>query len=192
MNKNQVANVPNLLSALRLLLMFYVVDAATSGWMRLAFVFFVIASVTDFLDGWIARRWNLRTELGAWLDPVADKFLMAGTFIALGLVGIVPWWLVVIVVGRDVYLLLAASACMLFTSLHEFPPSKFGKWSTTFQMMFVIVVMVQSIVHIPASLNGLDMIVVCLRALVVLFAFVTAIEYTLRGFVTLRRIASVR
>ena len=91
------------------------------------------------IDGWLARRFHWESKLGAILDPLADKLLLVCMFLALGLDGSIPWWLVSIVIGRDLLLLLGA-AC-LYRRIKSFPPSKAGKLSTIIQGITVLVVL---------------------------------------------------
>jgi cardiolipin synthase len=89
----------------------------------------------------VARRFRLATPVGAWLDPVADKCLLSGAFLALAAAGMMPWWLVGIVFGRDFYILAGAASVMLLTSVRKFPPSIWGKVSTFVQILTVVVSM---------------------------------------------------
>jgi cardiolipin synthase len=89
----------------------------------------------------VARRFRLATPAGAWLDPVADKCLLSGAFLALAAAGMMPWWLVGIVFGRDFYILAGAASVMLITSVRKFPPSIWGKVSTFVQILTVVVSM---------------------------------------------------
>src|SRR5579859_5693674 len=99
--------VPNLFTTLRLVLVPAVIRAILLGQHTLALVLFACAAVTDVLDGAIARKFNLTSQFGAYLDPIADKALLSGVFLALALSGNIPWWLVLTIFGRDLYLLLA-------------------------------------------------------------------------------------
>ena len=96
------------------------------------------AALTDILDGAVARRFRLATPAGAWLDPVADKCLLSGVFLALAAAGTVPWWLVGIVFGRDFYILAGAATVMLLTPVRKFPPSIWGKVSTLVQIVTAV------------------------------------------------------
>jgi|SRR5271157_347518 len=128
----------NLLTLLRLVLVPFVILAILDGRHTLALALFAVAAFTDVLDGAVARRFHLATPLGARLDPVADKCLLSGVFLALAGVGAVPWWLVGIVFGRDLYLLAGAATVMLLTPVREFPPSIWGKASTLVQIVTVV------------------------------------------------------
>jgi cardiolipin synthase len=126
-------NAANLLTLVRLALVPFVVLAILDGRHTLALALFIGAGLTDYLDGFVARRFGLGTAAGAWLDPVADKCLLSGVFLALAAAGTVPWWLVAIIFGRDFYILAGAATVMLLTPLRKFPPSIWGKISTLVQ-----------------------------------------------------------
>lgn len=102
---SRVLTVPNLLSFLRLALvpvfLWLIIDGA-DGW---ALLVLAVSSLTDFLDGWIARRFNQITRLGQLLDPAADRLYIFAALIGLAWRDLVPWWIVLVVVGRDVFLL---------------------------------------------------------------------------------------
>ncbi|PXA67426.1 CDP-diacylglycerol--glycerol-3-phosphate 3-phosphatidyltransferase [Cryobacterium arcticum] len=97
--------VPNLLSFLRLALVPVFLSLLVTGADAWALLVLAVSSLTDFLDGWIARRFNQITRLGQLLDPAADRLYIFAALIGLAWRELVPWWLVVIVVGRDVFLL---------------------------------------------------------------------------------------
>ena len=127
-------NLPNGFTALRLALVPFVILAILHGAHFLALALFAVAAVTDVLDGAAARRLGAATRFGAVLDPIADKCLLSGVFLALAAAGSAPWWLVAIIFGRDIYILLGAAAALRFTSLRKFPPSVWGKLSTLVQV----------------------------------------------------------
>ncbi len=111
---------------------------------RVAFVVIVLAAVTDFLDGFLARRWQVDSPFGEALDPIADKALLSGAFIALWLAGPVEGWLAAVVLGRDVLILLFTGGAILFAKeLRRFPPSYLGKISTAVQIALVIAIVIQ-------------------------------------------------
>lgn len=97
--------VPNLITLMRLILVPITIGFMLEGEMAAAFGMFVLAGISDGLDGFIARRFNARTRLGAWLDPLADKALLVSIFVTLGTLGFMPRWLVVTVVARDVLII---------------------------------------------------------------------------------------
>jgi len=131
--------IPNLLSLARLLLVPCFLFASMRGWFVTAFVLFVVAAVTDSLDGMIARRWNMRSRIGALLDPVADKTLMVCgvlyyTFAANIPVVRIPGWLTFTVFIRD--FMIGFFVYLMYTrvKITRFPPSAYGKISTILQM----------------------------------------------------------
>jgi cardiolipin synthase len=93
--------IPNYITVLRLLLVPFVVWSLLTGQQLAAFLAFVVAGVSDGVDGYIARRFDMRSELGGYIDPIADKLLLVSVFIVLGYQGVLPIWLVSIVVFRD-------------------------------------------------------------------------------------------
>lgn len=97
--------IPNVLTVLRLLAVPLIVLLMIEHRMSLAFLLFVAAGVTDGLDGFLAKRFNWRTELGAWLDPLADKALLVSIYVTLGIFGHIPAWLVILVVSRDILII---------------------------------------------------------------------------------------
>jgi cardiolipin synthase (CMP-forming) len=110
------ANVPNFLTIGRILLVPFTVWSLLQSDYVVAFLSFTIAGVTDGLDGYLARRYHLQTELGAYLDPLADKSLMVSVYVTLAILTFIPPWLAIIVVTRDV---LIVSAVLLSRYLEQ-------------------------------------------------------------------------
>ncbi len=98
---------------------------------------FIIIGITDVVDGFVARRFGASSRLGAYLDPIADKVLLSGTFLVLALTGAIEWWLAAVVLGRDFIILAAAGILYLATARRNFPPSPWGKISTFVQIVFL-------------------------------------------------------
>jgi cardiolipin synthase len=132
-------NAANLLTLVRLALVPVVVWAILDGRHTLALELFACAALTDVLDGAVARRFRLATPLGAWLDPVADKCLLSGVFLALASASTLPWWLVAVIFGRDLYILAGAGTVMLLTPVRKFRPSIWGKATTFLQIVTAVV-----------------------------------------------------
>lgn len=110
-----------------------------------ALLLIVLTALTDFLDGFLARRWSVHSRLGEALDPIADKVLLSGAFVALWLAGAVEKWLMALVLGRDVLILLfAGGAVFLAHDLRRFPPSLWGKISTAVQIALVIAIALEA------------------------------------------------
>lgn len=133
-------NLPNLLTALRILLVAPVVWSLQATRYRTALVLFVIAGVTDLLDGYLARRFNWRTRLGSVLDPVADKLLLSVVYVALAWIDQLPWWLALVVVARDLVIMSGALAFHLLIGEVEMAPRLSGKVNTAVQLSLVAVV----------------------------------------------------
>lgn len=102
---SRILTIPNVLSLIRLALVPVFLVLVIAGNDLLALVTLIVSSATDYLDGVLARRLNQVTRLGQLLDPAADRLFIFATVVGLTIRGIVPWWLVVIIVGRDVMLL---------------------------------------------------------------------------------------
>ena len=136
-------NVPNILTLVRILTIPAFLILLTSGRPGLALAIFVAGGITDALDGAIARLTDTKTELGAILDPLADKLLLLSSFCVLALSGLVPNWLTVLVLFRDVFLLAGYLFLFVFTGEWiEVRPSVVGKMTTFFQLTSVTLVLV--------------------------------------------------
>jgi cardiolipin synthase len=108
--------------------------AILRGHEHMALAVLLLAAITDYLDGWVARRLQVESALGAYLDPIADKLLLVTLYFCEGLAGYLPAWLVAMVFGRDLMILAFAAWALLFTRLRSFPPSVWGKISTGAQI----------------------------------------------------------
>jgi cardiolipin synthase (CMP-forming) len=97
-----ILNLPNLITIGRILLVPVIVWAIGSGQMQIAFLVFLIAGVSDAVDGFLAKRLSMTSDLGAHLDPLADKALIVSIYVALGITEAIPRWLVILVVSRDI------------------------------------------------------------------------------------------
>lgn len=126
--------LPNLLSLLRAALAPAVAWAILRGHERIALAVLLLAAITDYLDGWAARKLRVESAAGAYLDPIADKLLLVTLYFCEGLAGYLPAWLVALVFGRDLMILAFAAWALLFTRLRSFPPSVWGKISTGAQI----------------------------------------------------------
>jgi cardiolipin synthase (CMP-forming) len=136
-------NLPNFLTLVRIVAIpFFLVLLASHLYVD-ALVVFVIGGLTDALDGFLARKMNQKTSLGAHLDPIADKLLLTSSFIMLGMMGALPLWLVVLVVSRDVVILAGfVFISFLVAERIEVQPTLIGKLSTAFQLLTIAVVLV--------------------------------------------------
>lgn len=128
-------HLPNAITSLRILLTPWIGVLVARGEWRTAFWLTLGAGLSDGLDGWLARRFSWQSRLGAYLDPISDKALLATLFLGLGFVGALPWWMVGLAFGRDLMILAFAAYGMTTKGLRNFPPSIWGKLSTALQML---------------------------------------------------------
>lgn len=142
-------NLPNLLTLLRLTLVPVVIYLIVAGRYFVGAWVFGAAAFTDILDGAAARWMGVSTPAGAYLDPIADKCLLSGVYLALAWAHLVPWWLVAIIFGRDIYILAGVGIFMLFTPVRQFPPSIWGKVSTFVQISTAVLWMARIIFGTP-------------------------------------------
>lgn len=136
----QVFSVPNQLTFLRLgFLPFFIIAIRYSRY-DWALALLIAAGVSDGLDGLLARRLNQKTQLGTFLDPIADKLLLSSSYLILAIKGRIAWWLAILVLGRDALILIACAVILLVVGYMTFPPSIYGKVNTTLQILLVLVV----------------------------------------------------
>jgi len=135
-------NIPNLITLGRILLVPIVVWAiATPGAMWIAFVLFVAAGISDAVDGFLAKRFNMATELGAYLDPLADKALIVSIYLTLGINNLIPRWLVILVVSRDILIVGGILLSWLMGNPLKIKPLLVSKLNTVAQIVFACVVL---------------------------------------------------
>jgi len=132
-----VKHLPNLLTAARLALTPYLFLLIFHRQYRTIIPIFILISVTDVADGYLARRLHASSRLGSYLDPIADKILLSGTFLALALNGALESWVSAVVLDRVVLILATAAVLYLTTGRRNFPPSRWGKASTFVQILFL-------------------------------------------------------
>ncbi len=133
--------LPNLITIGRLVIVPVLVVTLGQGAWTLAFVLFVLAGISDAADGIIARRFGLRSELGAYLDPLADKALLVSIYVTLSVVGILPGWLAIVVVSRDVMIVAAILVSRLMDRPVEIKPLFVSKLNTAAQIAFAALVL---------------------------------------------------
>ena len=134
-------NIPNLISVMRLLLVPLTVWLIISGAYGWAFITFMAAGISDGIDGYLARRFDWRTKLGAYLDPLADKALVVSVFVTLGFLKVIPAWLVIIVVSRDVLIIGAVVLSRLMDNPVRVAPLMVSKVNTVAQIGFLVSVL---------------------------------------------------
>jgi cardiolipin synthase (CMP-forming) len=133
--------IPNLITLGRILLVPVIVWAIASGQMTIAFAVFVIAGLSDAVDGFLAKRFNMTSEIGALLDPLADKALLVSIYVSLGIWGAIPRWLVILVVSRDIMIVGAVIVSWLLDKPVAMRPSKVSKLNTVAQVIFAALVL---------------------------------------------------
>ena len=136
-----VASLPNLITLARLVLVPLIIVLIINGDWPAAFVVFVAAGISDAVDGFLARRMNLRTELGAYLDPIADKALLTSIYVTLAVIGVVPVSVAVLVVARDLMIIGAVVVSWLLSHPVEIRPLLVSKANTTAQISFAALVL---------------------------------------------------
>ena len=180
-NLAQFRAVPNLLTLLRLFLLPFLVIQIFDGRWIVAATLFVLAGISDGLDGLLARRLGQHTKLGQYLDPIADKLMLSTLFLVLTHAGLIPRYVTVLVFSRDLGILLLSTLLFMTNALRDFQPSLFGKLSTATQIAAVIAVFCGQLVGGELTLEARDLL---LRAVAVL-APVSAAQYAL---IVLRRL----
>ncbi len=183
-------HIPNLLTVLRLL------GAPLSVWfiaqnqLTIAFWIFLGVSATDWLDGYLARRWQATSKLGQILDPIADKFLIMSVYLALGFWEFIPFWLTTLVLSRDFLILLSSSVIILTRRTNvNLTPTLIGKISTTVQMLFVGLLLAKGapVLSFPTSSIENNLMIFFLYS-VAFFTILSGITYARTGINALRKL----
>jgi len=133
--------IPNIITLGRIILVPIIVWAIVSSQMEIAFAIFVVAGVSDAVDGFLAKRFNMTSELGALLDPLADKALLVSIYVSLGVWGEIPRWLVILVVSRDIMIVSAVIVSWLFDKPVAMKPLMVSKLNTVVQVAFAALVL---------------------------------------------------
>jgi cardiolipin synthase len=149
---SRIVTVPNLLTMFRMALIPVFVSLLFSRKFAWALGVFVLAGLTDGLDGLLARRLNQGSQLGTILDPIADKLLLVTSFIVLSIPAIapqplprhfpIPVWVTVVVISRDIFIIVGAAAINIVTGFRRFRPSWLGKINTTVQILAIAAILI--------------------------------------------------
>jgi cardiolipin synthase len=149
---SRIVTVPNLLTMFRMVLIPVFVSLLFYDKFTPALLVFVLAGVTDGLDGLLARRFNQKSQLGTILDPIADKLLLVTSFVVLSLPSIapqplprhfpIPFWVTAAVISRDVFIIVGAAAINIVTGFRAFRPSLLGKINTTVQILAIVLILI--------------------------------------------------
>ena len=168
MKKNLfIISLPNVITVIRILLTPIFVIFLQSGWYLYALLVFVVAAVSDGLDGFVARYFNQRTELGAYLDPLADKLLLITAFIGMAVFQFIPGWLAVIVISRDILILMGIGVLTVTQAKFEIHPSLWSKMTTFTQLFTICLVLLSLIVSVP---NGIKSVFFFLTAVITIIS----------------------
>jgi len=170
----QIFSFPNQLTLLRMVFLPFIVIKLVEGHYLPALILFVLAGLSDGLDGLLARTLKQQTLVGQYLDPIADKALLSTVFLVLSILHKIPWKFTVLVFSRDAYILAASTVLYAIAGLRDFRPSIFGKANTFAQLAAVFFVLLQQIApHRWISIARLT----SLRA-VFAFTIISGVHYT--------------
>jgi cardiolipin synthase len=172
---SQIFTYPNQLTLLRMMFLPFIVIYMVSGRYGVALVLFMIAGMSDGLDGLLARHLNQQTKLGQYLDPIADKLLLSTTFMVLSILHKIPWRYTVVVFSRDISILFASAVLFAIAGLRDFRPSIFGKANTFAQVAAVVAVMVLQLYPV----KWVAIVRIGLLRAVFAFTIISALHYTI-------------
>jgi len=179
-------NIPNFLSLLRIILVPVIVIFLIQDEYAKALIVFTIAGLTDAMDGTLARLMNQQTELGAFLDPIADKILLTTSFISLSIFHIIPGWLTVIVISRDFIILLGIMILSLMSVKYEIKPLFVSKITTALQIGTVFFSLFLK--SFNYDIISHDLIIV-LSWLTAIFTIISGLFYIFKGIKFLNKTA---
>jgi len=170
-------NIPNLITLLRIILVPVIVILRIQGSFYKALIVFIVAGLSDALDGFLARVLKQQTVLGAFLDPIADKALLASSFVTLSILHIIPSWLAVIVISRDFIILLGISVLSIMSITVEIRPAFISKVTTGLQLITILLAL--SVRCLPFDFN--EMWLLTLYWVTALLTILSGLNYMLRG-----------
>jgi cardiolipin synthase len=172
-------SIPNLITLARILLVPVIVWAIASNEMQVAFGLFIAAGVSDLVDGFLAKRFRMATELGAYLDPLADKAMLVSIYVALGIVEAIPRWLVILVVWRDIMIVTAVILSWLLDKPVKLKPLTISKVNTLAQVLLAAFVLAWLGVglHLEVAINSLTALVAVLTLLSLAFYVVAWVRH---------------
>jgi cardiolipin synthase len=168
-------HIPNIICLLRIALILPLLQAMLAGQDVRILVLFSIAAVSDGLDGYLAKRFQWTSELGKYLDPIADKLLLMSVFITASWLDIAPWWVAAVAVARDVLLGLGAISYRLWIGPLRGRPTIMSKINTGAQMVYLLAVILASAVQLPPR-----EVLAALAVIVVLTTIASGVDYVTR------------
>lgn len=164
--------LPNAISMFRIALVVPIVLLVENAQFADALVVFFLAGFSDGLDGFLARRFNWHTPLGALLDPIADKLMIASTYVTLAWIGQIPAWLAAVVVARDIVIIGGATAYNFLIAPVKGEPTRISKLNTALELLFVVTVLAHAAFAWPPAI-----VVTVLGAGVFVTVVVSGIDY---------------
>jgi cardiolipin synthase len=181
--------LPNFLTFARLASLPFLVMAILDGRHGVALAIFLVAAITDIVDGYVARRFGMGSPLGAWLDPIVDKLFLVSTFVVFALPSTptrlhIPIWLLVLMIFRDVFIVVICLVLFLALGIRDFPPSILGKLTTFLEISTVVAILLVNVGRMPVIVAT-----TCMQ-LVAVFATVSALHYSWRIMARLPRPAT--
>ena len=147
-------SIPNIITLGRIILVPIIVWAIVSSQMEIAFAIFVVAGVSDAVDGFLAKRFGMTSEIGAYLDPLADKALLMSIYVALGIVDAIPRSLVILVVSRDIMIIAGVMLSWLVGHPVQIKPHPVSKLNTVCQILFAGLVLASLGFHFQMGVAG--------------------------------------
>lgn len=169
-------SLPNIISLGRLFSVPLIVSLILSDQTFFALIVFTLAGLSDALDGFLARVFKSRTDLGTYLDPLADKALLVGVYLALGYTGLIDFWVVILVVFRDLVIIGGILLLFLFKSPIQMKPLMISKINTVVQLVFAFFVLSQA-----SSLLGFEGLTIYFGYLVALTTVLSGLSYVIIG-----------
>jgi len=145
--------IPNLITTIRIIFAPIFIIYLINDQLLSALIVFVLCTLSDGLDGMVARLFNQKSRLGAYLDPLADKILLVAAFIALSIRGYLPAWLGVMVISRDILIMLGVLVLFLNSLDFNIRPSMLSKANTIFQFVTVLLVLSKAFTPISSELR---------------------------------------
>ena len=170
-------NLPNTITVIRILLVPLFVIYLQKHLFLLSLIVFTVAAISDGLDGLFARFFNQRTSLGAYLDPIADKMLLASAFVTLAIQEIIPFWLSVVVISRDILILTGVLICTMADIKVKIQPSIISKFTTVAQLLTVFVSILYQIISPTLSANWTN----ALYGVTTIFTITSGLHYIYMG-----------
>jgi len=142
-------DIPNAISIVRIVMVIPIAFCLWSQNYLTALILFLIGGLSDGLDGFLARRYHWQTALGVILDPMGDKLMMLAAYLLLGWHNLLPWWLVALVIFRDLIIVLGTLLYRKFVGEAKLKPLFISKLNTTVQILLVLLVMLSQVINLP-------------------------------------------